>query len=420
MAAMVRLSVRHFSCARGPALLSNQNAFESKSVYPAILPSTTAKSRSAKQRRVAEFFDQLRGSNVKDKLSSLTKLQRMKYVVYPQTFALNADKWYQHFTKTAYISELPEKYSMSAHETEKSNTLPQIDAAALAEIRTLVCNSLLQENCQVRKGRAPLLKELQYTVAPFLKNLSSGMTCVLAKQNPLLRSSTFDSEPQVNFYWLRGKRILPKGHRRGRPEPTRFQIDDKPHCQLRIPHQLPEFVPLRNEVSEEVPVVHLSPDRLPLFRRQYENHVYSGAKVDDPCCYGHTQFHLMPERLNRDRMSELHSEKQLEVTLRANAIASLFAWTGAQAMYQGFWSNEDLDRPFVSQAVITDGQYFSFFCYQLNTLALTDEAEVDNPRKNLCWGTKSMQLYENITDNDVIGLNDQVLRLLIQFLLNGA
>ena len=60
-----------------------------------------------------------------------------------------------------------------------------------------------------------------------------------------------------------------------------------------------------------------------------------GAKVDDPCCYGHTQFHLMPERLNRDRMSELHSEKQLEVTLRANAIASLFAWTGAQAMYQG-------------------------------------------------------------------------------------
>lgn len=198
MAAMVRLSVRHFSCARGPALLSNQNAFESKSVYPAILPSTTAKSRSAKQRRVAEFFDQLRGSNVKDKLSSLTKLQRMKYVVYPQTFALNADKWYQHFTKTAYISELPEKYSMSAHETEKSNTLPQIDAAALAEIRTLVCNSLLQENCQVRKGRAPLLKELQYTVAPFLKNLSSGMTCVLAKQNPLLRSSTFG---KVNVDW---------------------------------------------------------------------------------------------------------------------------------------------------------------------------------------------------------------------------
>lgn len=74
----------------------------------------------------------------------------------------------------------------------------------------------------------------------------------------------------------------------------------------------------------------------------------------------------------------------------------------------------------MSQAVITDGQYFSFFCYQLNTLALTDEADVDNPRKNLCWGTKRMQLYENVIGDDVIGLDDNVLRLLMQFILNGS
>lgn len=89
-------------------------------------------------------------------------------------------------------------------------------------------------------------------------------------------------------------------------------------------------------------------------------------------------------------------------------------------MYQGFWSAEDVDKPFASQAIITDGQHFSFFCYQLNTLALTDETDANNTRKNLCWGTEGLRLYENINGNQVIGLNDDVIRLLVQFLLNGA
>lgn len=85
----------------------------------------------------------------------------------------------------------------------------------------------------------------------------------------------------------------------------------------------------------------------------------------------------------------------------------------------GFWSEEDVSRPFVSQAVITDGQFFSFFCYQLNTLALSPRADGNISRKNLCWGTESMQLYERITDGDIVGLNDAVLKLLLQFLLNN-
>lgn len=84
----------------------------------------------------------------------------------------------------------------------------------------------------------------------------------------------------------------------------------------------------------------------------------------------------------------------------------------------GFWSEADVTRPFVSQAVITDGKYFSFFCYQLNTLALTAQADQNNPRKNICWGTQSKPLYETIEDNDVKGFNDDVLLQLVHFLLN--
>lgn len=84
----------------------------------------------------------------------------------------------------------------------------------------------------------------------------------------------------------------------------------------------------------------------------------------------------------------------------------------------GFWCMEDLTRPFVSQAVITDGRYFSFFCYQLNTLALTVQTDAGNPRKNVSWGTDSLPLYQGVSGDKVDGLDDGVLRLLLQFLLN--
>lgn len=61
----------------------------------------------------------------------------------------------------------------------------------------------------------------------------------------------------------------------------------------------------------------------------------TGSKVADPCCYGHTQFHLIPDKLNRQRFKVANLEDQIEVVYRANGIASLFAWTAAQAMYQG-------------------------------------------------------------------------------------
>lgn len=84
----------------------------------------------------------------------------------------------------------------------------------------------------------------------------------------------------------------------------------------------------------------------------------------------------------------------------------------------GFWNHEDVTRPFVSQAVITDGRFFSFFCYQLNTVALSVETDAGNPRKNLLWGTESLRLYDRVQDGAVVGLNDAVIGLLVQFLMN--
>ncbi|XP_023261873.1 39S ribosomal protein S30, mitochondrial [Seriola lalandi dorsalis] len=407
--------------------LVHTEAAAKEPVYPPIVPSLTAKSKSARRRQVEEQIKKICASSVEEKLSLITRIQREKFVVYPQTFARNADRWYQHFTKTAYIPGLPEKFTPVPEEVagEKGSpstaaqiAVPGIEDDAFADIRSMVTRVILQEHWHTKKRKPFLYREQEMMVGPFLRNLLTGLTYSLTKYNPVLLLSSLDINPQVHFYWRRGQRIIPKGHRRGRQEPTRFQIDDHPLCQIRTTQQLPQFTPLEASYAAEVPEITLCPNVMPLFRRQYDNNIFTGAKLPDPACYGHTQFHLVPDRFHRERMARQQMSDQVEVFLRANGLASLFAWTGAQALYQGFWDQEDVTRPFVSQAVISDGHFFSFFCYQLNTVALSVETDANNPRKNLLWGTESLRLYETVQDGEVVGLNDSVIKLLVQFLMN--
>ncbi|NXM67378.1 RT30 protein, partial [Serilophus lunatus] len=430
---LIRAGLRWFSQAE-PAGLSPPP----RPLYPPVLASITAKSKAAKQRRLELYKQRVHAApTVEEKLRLYGKLQRPKYVLYPQTFALNADRWYRSFTNTVFVPGLPPvaaapKASGAAPAGGKApepgaeapgaaktpgpaaGAAPHLD---MGELRSLACDALLLESFYQNKKQPFLYRQQEHTPGPFLTQLVSTLASFLSGRNPLLASSSFDLKPEVNYYWHHGEEVVVHGHRKGRVDPVRFQIDDNPHLQIRVPKQLPEVVPLESDLGE-VPVINHKPSKLPLFKRQYENKVFIGSKVADPCCYGHTQFHLIPDKLKRERLIRKSLEDQIEVVYRSNGIASLFAWTAAQAMYQGFWSEADVTRPFVSQAVVTDGRYFAFFCYQLNTLALTAETIKNNPRKNICWGTDSKPLYDVVEDGNVKGFNDEVLLHLVRFLLN--
>lgn len=72
-----------------------------------------------------------------------------------------------------------------------------------------------------------------------------------------------------------------------------------------------------------------------------------------------------------------------------------------------------------TQTIVTDGQYWSFYVYQLNTTEIHQYAIDSNPKANLCWATPEFKLYESINpDGTVVGFNEDVLRHLIQFYLN--
>jgi hypothetical protein len=69
----------------------------------------------------------------------------------------------------------------------------------------------------------------------------------------------------------------------------------------------------------------------------------------------------------------------------------------------GFNTMMDLAYPLTTQTIVTDGQTFSFYAYQLNTLALWrgDEA---NPLRNICWHSNDAKLFEVVEDGEVYRL----------------
>lgn len=95
-----------------------------------------------------------------------------------------------------------------------------------------------------------------------------------------------------------------------------------------------------------------------------------------------------------------------------------FGWLNAQANFLGFTTYNDITYPLVTQCVITNGQFWSFYVYQLNTLLVHSKNAEENPKKNVCWATKEFKLFEEIKDGKIIGFNDDVLKILCKFYAN--
>jgi len=84
----------------------------------------------------------------------------------------------------------------------------------------------------------------------------------------------------------------------------------------------------------------------------------------------------------------------------------------------GFSTFNDITYPLITQTVITDGQWWSFCVYQLNTTLVHSEYISENPKRNICWITEPIKLFDKIENEKVHGLNEEVLKTLIKFYTN--
>lgn len=165
---------------RAPEIAGPDVAVAPVARYPPVVASLTAKSKAARQRRVERWQATVHAAESADeKMRILTKMQFLKYVVYPQTFALNADRWYQGFTKTVFLSGLPRP--------AESQPAPALDLEAL---RSVACDCLLQEHFYLRrKRRPPVYQDREAVASPFLDQLVAALVGLLSAQNPILAAA---------------------------------------------------------------------------------------------------------------------------------------------------------------------------------------------------------------------------------------
>lgn len=99
--------------------------------------------------------------------------------------------------------------------------------------------------------------------------------------------------------------------------------------------------------------------------------------------------------------------------LDGKAIISSFAWLNGIASNLGFSIYHELTYPLVTNVIITDGQFWCFYVYQLNTHCFHSDVDTDLLR-NVCWSSGDMKLFDAYENGQLIGVNDEVLKLIIK------
>ena len=301
---------------------------------------------------------------------------RKCYKVHPYSEIVSPLQKYQWVTKTIKIEGLPEVYSNISPPNE---TL--IDDS-MERAREFLINHFHRMTTNFR--RTELNDGLLHSILIPVWQLGSKF--------PHIVDSYLTRNPKIECYWRRNT--------------SNYVCFTNPLSSLYSSSPLQLFCDPENDTTEgSLPSFDYHPSHMGLFEHRFDQiNVFGGCKRQSPYPFSHTLFVM-------DRTS--HSPEQTY----AHALMQMFTQSAAQTIQNGFQLDKDLHFPLSSQAILTDGKRFTFACYQLNTLDLTKESQ--STRYNYLWVGPSIDLYEYVScDCEVVGLNAECIKIVLQFLLN--
>lgn len=106
--------------------------------------------------------------------------------------------------------------------------------------------------------------------------------------------------------------------------------------------------------------------------------------------------------------------KDDEDIVKCKAIIGSFSWLNGLAFYHGFTPFHEITYPFVNQGLVTDGQKWHFFVYQMNAHTFHSDIFEGIGPKNICWISPEIKLYESYENGQFTGINNDVIRYLIK------
>ncbi|GJQ74485.1 mRpS30 [Trypoxylus dichotomus] len=330
----------------------------------------------------------------------------------------------QYITRTHLIlkDQLPEYYS-------------QINVDNLMnDIKSDIEEILVIEHNHYRRKHEILNEELDVNIRDRLltrsicRLINRSLLNSMSSTFPHLQNAQVDLDPRIESFWFAGGMNPPENIKRCRRgmewqkhnenEPTNraIQYIGTPILHVRSYLPLLPIVPFAEATNEEfkIPIFKYDPRVVGTFTTHRHVTNIPGFWPGDLYEHGLLSYHSREHLINRDfndPMDNIHA-------LHRQGILSCFGWLNAQANYLGFTTFNDITYPLVTQCVITNGQTWSFYVYQLNTILNHSKHVNENPKRNICWATSEMKLYEEIKDDKVIGFNDDVLKMIIKYYAN--
>ncbi|KAG7300263.1 hypothetical protein JYU34_015833 [Plutella xylostella] len=409
-----------------PAIL-DQNEYTETPEYPPI-QDLSLQSRKARERQ--SVYDKIRKvKTIEEKQIALNMPRYYGWkciMLTDQKVPYNAMPVIQFYTRSHFIQseKLPDTYTET--EAIASDIVKEIksDVEDIIAIEhegvernlTDTSGTLSEERQKENVITKNIVRQINRTIS---NNLSSKASHILTAQ--------VDYDPRHEAFWMVGGVDPPRKvvnwrktfkwyeDRINEPINRPVQYLGTPMLTLRNALPLKPFIPYSEAENPEF--------KVPQFLYQPQTVGYStefrhgtnipGYWPGDPEEFGLLSIHSRDYILDR---KDFGPEDNIEA-LHCQALQASFGWLLAQANYQGFNTYNDVTYPLSTQTIITNGQLWSFYAYQLNTIAFHND-QVDNPKSNVCFGTNPLKLYESLENGKVNGLNEDVLKMIIQVYLN--
>ncbi|PZC79902.1 hypothetical protein B5X24_HaOG215666 [Helicoverpa armigera] len=410
------------------AALVEQNEYTESPEYPPILDMSLQGRKLRQRQAVYKKIQELNTVEEKQIALNIPRYYGWKCIMFNEDkVPYNAMPLVQYYTRSHFIptEKLPEFYNDTSAAAD----------AIVQEIKALIEEAILIENDGVDRTFTSALDK------PEVSQKEDALAkCIVRQINRIvinnltdkvdhILSSQVDYDPRHEAFWFVGgihpphklvawrKQYGGLKDRWYEPIDRAVQYVGTPILTIRNRQPLKPLVPYSEAENPEfrVPKFDHNPKAVGYFTDNRHGTNIPGFWPGDFDEFGSLSYHGRGHILARK--PSFGPEDNLEA-LHCQAIKSSFGWLLAQANNQGFTTYNDITYPLVTQTVVTNGQLWSLYAYQLNTIEFHND-NVDNPKSNICFGTKPLKLYDSIENGKVQGLNEEVLKMLVQFYLNA-
>ncbi|KAL4704456.1 hypothetical protein ACJJTC_019555 [Scirpophaga incertulas] len=408
--------------------LFDQNEYTESPEYPPILDMSIQGRKARERQRLYEKIKNLNTVEEKQIALNMPRYYGWQCVMlHEDKIPYNAMPLIQCYTRTHFVSidKLPSAYlntASSAEEITKSLKV-NIEESLSIELEGV------ERNFDMSAEKSLKSQQEDAVARCVVKQINRIISNKLSDKVPHILSTQLDYDPRHEAFWFVGGVDIPTSVLKWRKKTGWYkdrlyenldrpvQYLGSPFLAFRHRYPLKPLIPYSEADNPDFKVEKFtySPNTVGYFTAFRHATNVPGYWPGDYEEFGVLSYHGRGHLL--DRNESYGSTDNLEA-LHCQAMIASFGWLLAQANYQGFTTYNDLTYPLTTQTVITNGQLWSFYAYQLNTIVMNNENIDTNTKHNICFGTKPMKLFESIENGKIIGFNEDVLNMLIQFYLN--